>query len=58
MTSSYVCKHTGDGSDGNLSKVQFARIVDGKLVYDDGKHDHYVFGGMTKNLMHLHNQYI
>ena len=20
--------------------------MDGKLVYDDGKHDHYVFGGM------------
>ena len=46
MISSYVCKHTGDGSDGNLSKVQFARILDGKLVYDDGKNDHYVFGGM------------
>ena len=55
MISSYVCKHTGDGSDGNLSKVLFARIVNGKLVYDDGKHDHYVFGGMTKDLLHLHN---
>ena len=52
MISSYVCsfiKHAGDGSTGNLSKVQFARIVNGKLVYDDGKHDYYVFGGMTKD---------
>ena len=36
---------TGEGTSGNLAKVQFASIVDGALVYDDGKTDHHVFGG-------------
>ena len=38
--------YTGDGRSGNLSKEQFATIVEGALVYDEGKDDYYVFGGM------------
>lgn len=45
----YNC--TGDGRNGNLSKEQFATIVEGKLVYDEGKDDQYVFGGMTIKLI-------
>ena len=37
--------YTGDSS-GNLSKVLFGRIdKDGNLVYEEGKDDHFVFGG-------------
>ena len=39
--------YVGDDESSNLSKVQFGRIVDGKLVYDEGKNDHFVFQGMT-----------
>lgn len=39
--------HTGDSRTGILSKIQFGRIVDGNLVYDEGKDDHFVFEGMS-----------
>lgn len=48
----YNC--TGDGRNGNLSKEQFATIVEGKLVYDEGKDDQYVFGGMTINISYTY----
>ena len=41
--------YTGDSRNGNLSKEQFATIVDGALVYDEGKDDYYVFGGMKRS---------
>ena len=36
---------TGKGTNGNLTKVQFAQVVKGRVVYDDGENDHSVFGG-------------
>lgn len=42
--------YTGDGRNGNLSKEQFATIVEGALVYDEGKDDYYVFGGMRQEV--------
>ena len=36
---------TGKGANGNLTKVQFAQVVKGRVVYDDGENDHRVFGG-------------
>ena len=39
--------HTGDSS-GNLSKILFAKIVNGNLVYEKGKDDHFVFGGKSR----------
>ena len=41
--------HIGD-SNGNLSKVLFARIVNGSLVYEEGKDDNFVFGGKPRSL--------
>ena len=35
----------GDAQNVELAKVQFGRIVDGKLVYDVGKDDNSVFQG-------------
>ena len=37
--------HKGDTNTGSLSKIQFGRIVDGVLLYDEGKDDHFVFEG-------------
>ena len=36
---------TGDNVTGNLSRVQFARVINGNLVYDEGKDDNFVFEG-------------
>ena len=41
------CVHTGDGESAGLSKVPFGIIMGENLVYDGGKDDQYVFGGMT-----------
>ena len=41
----YIIIPTGEGTSGDLAKVQFAQIVEGSIVYDDGKSDHHVFGG-------------
>ena len=41
------CVHTGEGESAGLSKVQFGMIMEENLVYDGGKDDQYVFGGMT-----------
>ena len=35
--------HTGVAND--LSKVEFGKIRNGDLVYDQGKNDYYVFQG-------------
>ena len=36
---------TGEATNGNLTKEQFAKILNGSIVYDDGKNDYHVFGG-------------
>ena len=41
----YIIIPTGEGTSGELAKVQFAQIVEGSIVYDDGKSEHDVFGG-------------
>ena len=49
--------HEGDDSTGILSKIPFGRIMDGNLIYDEGKDDHFVFKGMTvTKAFVLHNQ--
>ena len=35
------------GSDGNLSRVLFAKIIEGSLVYEEGKDDYFVYGGIV-----------
>ena len=44
--------HVGDSS-GNLSKVPFATILNGSLVYQEGRDDNFVFGGNPRT-MHNH----
>ena len=39
-----------DDEDGNFSKIFFARIVNGSLVYEEGKDDHFVFEGAYENV--------
>ena len=41
----YARVHKGDNMSGDLSNVQFARIINGSLVYDEGKDDDFVFEG-------------
>ena len=41
---------TGEATSGNLTKVQFAKVVNGSIVYDDGKNDHHVFGGKYEQI--------
>ena len=36
---------TGDNVTGSLLRVQFARVINGNLVYDEGKDDNFVFEG-------------
>ena len=36
-----------DTGGGNLEKVQFARIINGKLMYDSGESDSTVFEGLN-----------
>lgn len=41
--------HVGD-SNGNLSKVLFAKIINGSLVYEEGKDNNFVFGGNPRSI--------
>ena len=43
----------GEATSSNLTKVQFAKIVNGSIVYDDGKNDHHVFGGKYEQIEEL-----
>ena len=37
--------YAGNGRSDELTKVEFGRIVNGNLVYDEGKDDNFVFQG-------------
>lgn len=54
------CVHIGDGESAGLSKVPFGTIMGENLVYDGGKNDQYVFGGMTICCIVavVHNQFL
>lgn len=51
---------TDTGEDGNLEKVQFGRIINGTLLYDNGESDSTVFKGLnllfaiSLNFLQLH----
>ena len=45
MNRMHACGDAGDSVSGDLSKVQFARIIDGNLIYDERKDDDFVFEG-------------
>ena len=38
--------HAGTGENGSLNKMQFARIINGALVYDSGESDSTVYPGL------------
>ena len=38
--------HVGTGNNGSLEKIQFARIINGILVYDNGESDSTVYPGL------------
>ena len=41
-----ISVHSGD-SDGNLSRVLFAKIIEGNLIYEEGKDNYFVFEGIV-----------